>query len=103
VIGWKRLAIVCVLSGIVAAPAAAQQDAADVLTELGLSVDIGFDGRGQDGTWQPVSVTMEPARPVAGTLTVTSASTGASESIAVEVAAGSQRSSASCSRRGRCA
>ena len=90
-IQWQRLAIVLVLSGIVAAPAAAQQEPVDVLTELGLSVDIGFDGRGQEGTWQPVSVTVEPSRPVEGTLTVSSASTFASESMAVEIAAGSRK------------
>jgi hypothetical protein len=61
------------------------------VTELGLTVTAGFDGHASETTWQPVTVGLEPARPVAGTLSLQSIAADASENIAVEVAAGSRK------------
>ena len=45
----------------------------------------------RDGAWQPVTVGIEPARPVAGTLAVSTRSTSGSETTPIEVAAGSRK------------
>ena len=61
------------------------------IAELGLSVAVGYDGRIADSGWQPVAVSLEPSRPVAGTVTVSVSSNWGpvAERVSVEVAAGS--------------
>lgn len=61
------------------------------IDELGLSVSVGYDGRVRQGSWQPVTVGIEPARPVAGTLSVSSSGFSGSEVVGIEVAAGSRK------------
>src|SRR5687767_12409180 len=90
----RRLVIGTIAFGLLAAAPAVAQSAAEQqqrVDELGLSVAVGFEGRGRADAWQPVAVTLEPVRPVAGTLTVESRTGTSSESIGVEVAAGSQK------------
>lgn len=66
-------------------------DAAARVGELGLSVSTGYDGRISESGWQPVTVALEPSRPVAATLAVSvQGNWGPSaETVPVEVAAGS--------------
>ena len=86
------LLLVTALLALWPAAAAAQEPSAQQRTdELGLSVAVGLDGRSREGTWQPVAVGLEPARPVAGTLSVAVRSTATTETVQVEVAAGSRK------------
>ena len=75
------------------AATAAEQPAAQLATELGLAATVGYDGRAGGGSWQPVAVTLEPVRPVAGTLSITIAGNfgTSSEVVPVEVAAASRK------------
>lgn len=74
-----------VLSG---APASAQQ-AAPSVEELGLEVQVGYDGRRGPAPWLPVEVVVEPSRALAGDLVVESRSSSGGQRItqAIEAAA----------------
>lgn len=85
------LATALVVMALPVAVAAQEPTAQQRTDELGLSVAVGLDGRSREGTWQPVAVGLEPARPVEGTLSVTVRSTASTEVVPVEVAAGSRK------------
>ena len=80
-----------VLSLLAGAPAHAQDADQARVDELGLTVSVGYDGRAGAGSWQPVTVGIEPARPVAGTLAVSSSGFTGAEVAEIEVAAGSRK------------
>ena len=83
--------LLVVLPGVAAAQEPTGQE--QRIDELGLSVSVGYDGRATGSSWQPVTVALEPARPLAGTLSVTSTGNWgpAVETLPVEVAAGSRK------------
>lgn len=83
------LVTLCAMSG--ASAATDQQQQQQRVDELGLTVSVGFDGQTREGAWQPVTVGLEPARPVQGRLSVRSLAASATESLQVEVAAGSRK------------
>ena len=82
-------AVVVALS--VSSAATAATDDQQRVDELGLSVAVGFDGQTREAAWQPVTVGLEPARPIRGTLSLRSRSSSTTESLQVEVAAGSRK------------
>ena len=86
---------VVVTALLLTAPAALATTADDGahLDELGLAVTVGYDGRTGGAAWQPVTVALEPARPLAGTLAVSvNGNWGpTAETARVEVAAGSRK------------
>ena len=85
-------ATVIVMLLLMTGPGAAQERGdRQRLDELGLTVTAGFDGRTSERAWQPVTVGVEPARPVQGTLSVGTRDTATTETIDVEVAAGSRK------------
>lgn len=75
----------------VALPAAADDDADDAAA-VGLEIEVGYGGRAGAGDWVPVTVTVQPGRPVAGTLAVEASPGGGGirEERDVEVAVGSR-------------
>lgn len=94
--GRRRAAgalLALLLGGVLSAvPAVAQEaDLQQRRDELGLSVEVGFAGRGREASWQPVAVGLEPARPLAGTLSVAVREAGTAENLEVEVAAASRK------------
>lgn len=81
-----------VLAGVVlVAPAAAGQEA-DEGGGLGLDVEVGYAGHSGGAAWMPVTVTVQPDRLVAGTLTVETRTPrgGVREERDIEVAVGSR-------------
>ena len=83
--------LLAVLALIAGAPATAQEDDEARIDELGLTVTVGYDGRVREGAWQPVTVGLEPARPLAGSLAVASTGFSDSQVVGIEVAAGSRK------------
>lgn len=67
-------AAVAMAALLVVAPHAGAQQETPEAAELGLAVEVGFAGRVPSGAWLPVAVTLDPARPVTGTLVVESRS-----------------------------
>ena len=92
---WSALAALVLSLFLVLAPAAGavEDDASDELriSDLGLSVTTGYDGRVTDSGWQPVTVSLEPSRPLAATLAVSVQGNWGpvAETARIEVAAGS--------------
>lgn len=89
--GAVALAAAVLAAVVLAVPAAAGQEA-DEGGGVGLAVEVGYAGHTGGAAWMPVTVTVQPNRLVAGTLTVESRTPGGGvrEERDIEVSVGSR-------------